>query len=421
MDRFKYAPYEKLASGGWRNEFTARMNLIDLWKRGKLYTHEYGCQYPMADIFYADFEKHKLYTGWLDQGLISISDPITGKNERHSINLFGDFMPQPTSCVKMDRNHIFVGEFGGHLTKISNFKDNLKNIKLKRYTQIHEGQITCIEWISTFSRAVVTGSSNGEVMLWDTKNDIRVAFLTSFYNSAIVSIVIDPKKYIIAGNVTGQVLIWKLNIIEMVNECKPTDISNNRYISTNSVINIDSQIHSLHYDLISETLIVAACTGKADTLLTHWKIKPEGCKKVNVLMLDDDAQELSSVSWSKERQGKSSIYQRLKMEGMLLENKKNKNSVNKRKELAGLESSIVCSADASGRVFLWNFCQRKRTKEEEEEEDYINIDSISIQRNELNGSTKDELNKLYPIKVLHIHEGPVMSILMDAFKIVTSG
>lgn len=419
IDRFGYIPYEKVSNGGWREEFTTRMNLIDLWKRGKPNIIEYRCMYPFADIFYANFKKRRLYVGWLNQGLISISDPNTGRNERHKINLFGDFMPQPVSCVKIDKNNIVVGEFGGGITRISNFKDNLKNMKQKKYSQSHNSPITCIEWISTYNRVVATGSMDGQVMLWDTKNNIRLAILSSGYTSQIDSIIIDPKRYIIAGNVTGQIQVWKINIFELLSDSRvnitTNTNTNDKYIPLASEINVKNPILSLHYDYMTETIVVACRTGPLSELLTHWNISTG--KKLNTFKNGHLTNELTAVSWTKERQGASSNNERSRLMGIDIDQSN--------PELYGLEGSIICSADISGRVCFWNF--EKRVKKDisdhsnSEEFNHSTYDNMGQPMESFEKSPEDGSNLINPTKVYDIHEGPVTSILIDSFKIITSG
>jgi len=405
LDRFEYMPYEKVSEGRWREEFTTRMNLIDLWRRGKPNVLEYRCMYPIADIFYADFNRRRLYTGWLDQGIIIISDPSTGRTERRHINLFGDFMPQPVSCVKIDKDHIFVGEFGGRLTKISNFKDKLKNLKHKKYIQRHEVAITCIEWLPTFTRLVVTGSADGRVMLWDTKFDARIAILQSYYDTAITSIVINPKKYIIVGNLAGQVQIWNINVFDLMSSKKPPEDGQELNLTMDYVIDVGNPIVSLHYDPILETIIIACQRGPNEKKLTHWSV-PQ-LKKVNILDDGESANQLAVVTWSKEQQGKSSNVERQRLSGFNIDTTKYKND-----ELHGLEDSIVVSSDINGMVYIWNFDNKKETTPNEEN-DYS---SQKLIRKDENGA-----NILTPLRVFNLHEGPPTSILIDAFKIVTAG
>jgi len=360
--------------------------------------------YPMADIFYADFNRRRLYTGWLDQGIITISDPSTGRTERRHINLYGDFTPQPVSCVKIDKNHIFVGEFGGRITKISNFKDKLKNLKHKKYIQRHEAAITCIEWLSTFTRLVVTGSADGRVMLWDTKYDARIAVLTSYYDSAITSIIINPKKYIIVGNLAGQVQIWNINVFDLMSGKKPPEDGEELYLTMDYVIDVSNPIISLHYDPILETLIISCQRGSKEKKLTHWTI-PQ-LKKVNILNDGDYSNELAVISWSKEQQGNSSNVERQKLSGINIDTTKYKND-----ELNGLENSIVVSSDNNGMVYVWNFDNKKPVENEDSEYSSQRL----IQKDE-NGA-----NILTPLRSFNLHEGPPTSILIDAFKIVTAG
>ncbi|ORX49360.1 WD40 repeat-like protein [Piromyces finnis] len=404
LDRFEYMPYEKVSEGRWREEFTTRMNLIDLWKRGKPNVLEYRCMYPIADIFYADFNRRRLYTGWLDQGIIIVSDPSTGRTERRNINLFGDFMPQPVSCVKIDKDHIFVGEFGGRITKISNFKDKLKNLKHKKYVQRHETAITCIEWLPTFTRLVVTGSADGRVMLWDTKYDARIAVLSSYYEAAITSIIINPKKYIIVGNIAGQVQIWNVNVFDLMSAKKPPEDGQELYLTMDYVIDVGSPIVSLHYDPIYETIIIACQNGSKDRKLTHWSI-PQ-LKKLNILDDGDYSNELAVVTWSKEQQGKTSNIERAKLSGINIDTTKYNNN-----ELHGLEESIIVSSDNNGMIYIWNFDNKKKTPNEDNE-----YSSKKLIRKDENGT-----NILTPLRSFNLHEGPPTSILIDAFKIVTAG
>jgi len=404
LDRFEYMPYEKVSEGRWREEFTTRMNLIDLWKRGKPNVLEYRCMYPMADIFYADFNRRRLYTGWLDQGIIAISDPSTGRTERRHINLFGDFMPQPVSCVKIDKDHIFVGEFGGRITKISNFKDKLKNLKHKKYVQRHETAITCIEWLPTFTRLVVTGSADGRVMLWDTKYDSRIAVLSSYYEAAITSIIINPKKYIIVGNLAGQVQIWNVNVFDLMSAKKPPEDGQELYLTMDYVIDVGSPIISLHYDPLLETIIIACRNGPRDKKLTHWSI-PQ-LKKLSTLDDGEYSNELSVVTWSKEQQGKTSNVERPRLSGINIDTTKYNNN-----ELHGLEESIVVSSDNNGMVYIWNFDNKKQSPPDENE-----YSSQKLIRKDENGA-----NILTPLRMFNLHEGPPTSILIDAFKIVTAG
>jgi len=403
LDRFEYMPYEKVSEGRWREEFTTRMNLIDLWKRGKPNVLEYRCMYPMADIFYADFNRRRLYTGWLDQGIISISDPSTGRTERRHINLFGDFMPQPVSCVKIDKDHIFVGECGGRITKISNFKDKLKNLKHKKYSQRHEAAITCIEWLPTFTRLVVTGSADGRIMLWDTKHDTRIAVLSSYYDTAITSIIINPKKYIIVGNLAGQIQIWNVNVFDLISTKKPSEDDQEIYLTMDYVIDMGNPIISLHYDPVFETIIIACQQGSKDKKLTHWNI-PQ-LKKVNVLDDGDYSNELAVISWSKEQQGSTSNIERAKLSGINIDTTKYNNN-----ELYGLENSIVVSSDNNGMIYIWNFDNKKKTQDDNE------YSSQNFIKKDDNGA-----NILTPLRMFNIHEGPPTSILIDAFKIVTAG
>jgi len=405
LDRFEYMPYEKVSEGRWREEFTTRMNLIDLWKRGKPNVLEYRCMYPMANIFYADFNRRRLYSGWLDQGIITISDPSTGRTERRHINLFGDFMPQPVSCVKIDKDHIFVGEFGGRLTKISNFKDKLKNLKHKRYIQRHETAITCIEWLSTFTRLVVTGSADGRVMLWDTKHDARIAVLSSYYDTAITSIIINPKKYIIVGNAGGQVQIWNVNVFDLMSSKKPPEDGQELHLTMDYVIDNGSPIISLHYDPILETIIIACQRGSKDKKLTHWNIPL--LKKVNILDDGDYSNELAIISWSKEQQGNTSNVERPRLSAINIDTTKYSNS-----NLHGLEDSIVVSSDNNGMVYVWNF-DNKKQPETTENDEYA---SHKLIKKDENG-----VNILTPLRMFNLHEGPPTSILIDAFKIVTAG
>jgi len=404
LDRFEYMPYEKVSEGRWREEFTTRMNLIDLWKRGKPNVLEYRCMYPMADIFYADFNRRRLYTGWLDQGIIAISDPSTGRTERRHINLFGDFLPQSVSCVKIDKDHIFVGEFGGRITKISNFKDKLKNLKHKKYTQRHEAAITCIEWLPTFTRLVVTGSADGRVMLWDTKHDARIAVLQSYYDTAITSIIINPKKYIIVGNLAGQIQIWNVNVFDLMSAKKPPEDGQELFLTMDYVIDMGIPIISLHYDSILETIIIACQQGSRDKKLTHWSI-PQ-LKKMNILDDGDYSNELAVISWSKEQQGNTSNIERPKLSGINIDTTKYNNN-----ELHGIEDSIVVSSDNNGMIYIWNFGNRKQTQNEDED-----CSSQKLIKKDENG-----VNILTPIRMYNLHEGPPTSILIDAFKIVTSG
>ncbi|OUM64908.1 hypothetical protein PIROE2DRAFT_60376 [Piromyces sp. E2] len=226
----------------------------------------------------------------------------------------------------------------------------------------------------------------------------------AYYEAAITAIIINPKKYIIVGNLAGQVQIWNVNVFDLMSAKKPPEDGQELYLTMDYVIDVGSPIISLHYDSILETVIIACRNGPKDKKLTHWSI-PQ-LKKLNILDDGEYSNELSVVTWSKEQQGKTSNVERPKLSGINIDTTKYHNN-----ELHGLEESIVVSSDNSGMVYIWNFDNKKQTPNEEN--DYS---SQKLIKKDENG-----VNILTPLRMFNLHEGPPTSILIDAFKIVTAG
>jgi len=187
---------------------------------------------------------------------------------------------------------------------------------------------------------------------------------------------------------------------------KPPEDGQELYLTMDYVIDVGNPIVSLHYDPILETIIIACERGPKDKKLTHWSI-PQ-LKKMNILDDGEYGNELAVVTWSKEQQGKNSNVERQRLSGFNIDTTKYNNN----HELHGLEESIVVSSDKSGTVYIWNFDNKKQTSPNEND-DYSPLKLIK----------KDEsgANILTPLRVFNLHEGPLTSILIDAFKIVTAG
>ncbi|KAG4107524.1 hypothetical protein H8356DRAFT_1268639 [Neocallimastix lanati (nom. inval.)] len=125
----------KVTEGRWREEFTTRMNLIDLWKRGKPNVLEY--RYPS-----------------------------TGRTEHHHINLFGDFLPQPVSCVKINKKW----------TRTLFIHDGINILTSFRMLNLHEGPPTSI-LIDAFK--IVTAGSDGKINIIDSLSCILIRIFYS--------------------------------------------------------------------------------------------------------------------------------------------------------------------------------------------------------------------------------------------------
>ncbi|ORZ25409.1 quinon protein alcohol dehydrogenase-like superfamily [Absidia repens] len=440
---FGQLPYKRLRNTSWKSEYILRTHLIRKWEKGRGTLMTFNPKIGSVDTIFVDFENHFMMAASKEQGVAVKCNPATGKLERHLLYSTDEGMPTQVSALKMDSNRVLWGFSPGYITMTTRAKTLVRR-QLKVFSDFHQGAVRVLCLPSFVPDVVLSGGDDGMVKIWDASTGLS---LTDLYGSTSSPTCLEATNdhHVIAGFTNGTVVLWNLHLGKLLRHRQHVALQQQQGIeqpdheSENSsrqrrlihppLIDKDTPVQSVHYDMVTRTLLVAY-----DGLSRLYQYNIETCQLVAIFGSEDLDRPLAghtlgticAVTWDIEPSfhftDETVLDSRMTMNG---NNSKNKNGQqqqqqqyqgNKRQQgsRTSLSSSsspqrpstpststsptirLVATGDTSGAICLW-----------------------PLNRSSSNTTKTDDVAVIHPLRQFLGHESPISAIHLDGFKMVS--
>ncbi|KAJ3416746.1 hypothetical protein HDV05_000120 [Chytridiales sp. JEL 0842] len=183
------------------------------WKLGGKRVIQFEPKVGKISEMYVDLEEDRLYAGSLERGMVTISNPTTGKVEKDPVWFTEEQTSTEISALVLDKFRMAAGHVNGRVSLVTNFTS--RNYNLKVFAGFHLGPVTKLAWLPNYVGAILSGGTDGQVRLWDvtTASCVRVG---TGNTDTVTSLAFDPKTYVLAGTSAGKVHIWEINTSALI-------------------------------------------------------------------------------------------------------------------------------------------------------------------------------------------------------------
>ncbi|CAI2171106.1 8421_t:CDS:10 [Funneliformis geosporum] len=253
---FGCLPYRRLASDSWKNEYIIRTKLLRKWEIGRGVALSFDPRVGVIHNLYVESVNSWMLAGSLEKGMVSRSDPNTGKISKDIIFSTQEHVSHSISAMLIDRYRILWGYKSGAVGLTTLNKQGLNRF-FKQFLDFHAGPVSVFAWSNQLTNTVVSGGEDGLVNLWDINSGRCIESLhtdeSHGIEKRITTLAWNVKNYIIAGTANGTVHIWSLDstiISSSDNSQRIENIPHDKIVGKSGVI-------SLHYVESSNALIVA--------------------------------------------------------------------------------------------------------------------------------------------------------------------
>ncbi|CAG8573692.1 10788_t:CDS:10 [Funneliformis caledonium] len=231
---FGCLPFRRLASDSWKNEYIIRTKLLRKWEKGRGLALSFDPRVGVIHNLYVESVNSWMLAGSLEKGMVSRSDPKTGKISKDIIFSTQERVSHSISAMLIDRHRILWGYRSGAVGLTTLNKHGLNRF-FKQFLDFHAGPVSSLAWSNQLTNIVASGGEDGLVNLWDVNSGRCIESLHT------------------TGTANGAVHIWSMDsttISSSENSPRDKNIPHDKIVGTNKVI-------SLHYIESSNALIVA--------------------------------------------------------------------------------------------------------------------------------------------------------------------
>ena len=154
-----------------------------------------------------------------------------------------------SSLLNIYENRLFICGFGPIVTEM-NQKEKIINLW-------YNGEVVRVWALKNYNGKIITGCGDGNLRIWDLKDNNRFRYVNNLNQSSIFSLEI-YKNLLFGGDKNGNIICWEINTWEKDNsyETQLHEVSINALISRNDILfsgGSDSKIGC--YDLIHKKII----------------------------------------------------------------------------------------------------------------------------------------------------------------------
>ncbi|KAI9308954.1 WD40-repeat-containing domain protein [Cunninghamella echinulata] len=432
LSYFGELPYKRLRIDSWKSEYILRTHLIRKWEKGRGAIMTFTPKIGSIDEVVVNFKDPSMLTASKEQGIALRCNPNTGKMEKDLLYGSEEGIPTQVTSIKMDGNRILWGFSSGFITMNIRAKTLVRR-QFKIFSDFHQGAVKVLCLPSFVPDIVLSGGDDNLIKIWNTSTGSSIKNLYgSITSPTCLEATLDH--HIISGYTNGTIVVWDLQLNKIMEsrtngrhrenrETQESDTINsyNRRLIQSPLIEKETPVQTIHYDLESKTFIVSY---KGLPNLYQYDIYT--MKLAAVFGSNDNDPNKShvlgticAVSWDA---GSVNFTDQTLLDAPLKVNSSNNSNSNNNKKInndtnqqqlksnstsssslslnvprnVSISKRIIATGDTSGSIYLWPL-------------------EVNQDINKLNGQHKI----IYPLKSLHGHTSPISVIYMDAFKIVS--
>ncbi|KAJ3307669.1 hypothetical protein HDU76_004448 [Blyttiomyces sp. JEL0837] len=209
-------PLRRIAKSSWRKEYLRRFRLLREWKRGSKRIMQFDPRIGRITEIMVDLEENRMYAGSLEKGMVVLCNPTTGKVEKDAIFFNADQNTMELATMIVEKSRIAVGHLNGGVSIVTNFfSQKSQSYNLRHFIGFHAGPVTKLAWIPNYINVLVSGGQDGQVRMWDVST-LRCVRIGVGNESPITALTIDPKNHVVACTESGKILIWDLDVTQIV-------------------------------------------------------------------------------------------------------------------------------------------------------------------------------------------------------------
>ncbi|KAI9283255.1 quinon protein alcohol dehydrogenase-like superfamily [Sporodiniella umbellata] len=171
---------------------------------------------------YIDFEDSSAFVASTENGIAAKCNSSTGKVDRHFFYSTAEHIPIQVSATYVSKDRIAWGHLTGYVTLLVRTKTSTNVAsRLKTFSGFHQGAVKVLALPSNIPDIVVSGAENGDIKIWNiSTTSCSWTLPGSSTLSYPTTLKVAGNQKIIAGYSDGSIVLWSININQLLQESR---------------------------------------------------------------------------------------------------------------------------------------------------------------------------------------------------------